>query len=54
MGVEGSKSMGALNAQQGDNQETCNNSIKNIKEISGKSKLQRNCPKVKNDDFLWN
>jgi hypothetical protein len=43
-----------FNAQQGDNQELCINPTKNNKAISRNSKLQRNRPKVKNDDFLWN
>jgi hypothetical protein len=54
IGAEFSKETGTLNAQQVVNQETCNNSTKTIKETSKNSKLQRNCPKVKNDDFLWN
>ena len=43
-----------FNVQQGDNQELCINPIENNKVISRNSKLQCNCPKVKNDDFLWN
>ena len=43
-----------FNAQQGDNQELCINPTENNKAISRNSKLQRNRPKVKNDDFLWN
>jgi hypothetical protein len=42
------------NAQQGVSQELCNITTKNNKEISRVSKLQCKCPKVKNDDFLWN
>jgi hypothetical protein len=28
--------------------------LEDSKETSRNSKLQRNCPKLKNDDFLWN
>ena len=42
------------NAQQEDNQESRRNPTKNNKEIGRNLKLQRNCPKVKNNDFLWN
>jgi hypothetical protein len=35
------------NAQQGTNQE--------LRKVTNRhSKLQRNCPKIKNEDFLWN
>jgi hypothetical protein len=52
--AEVNKAVGIPSAQQGDNQETCNSPSKNINKISRKTKLQRNCPKIKNDDFLWN
>ena len=42
------------NAQQEDNQESRRNPTKSNKEISRNLKLQWNCPKVKNNDFLWN
>ena len=49
-----SKDMVLKNGQQKDNHVTGKNSVNITKEISRNSKLQRNCPKVKNDDFLWN
>jgi hypothetical protein len=54
IGDERTRTKSALNAQQRDNQEVGKNPTINIKEISRKSKLQRKCPEVKNDDFLWN
>jgi hypothetical protein len=41
------------NAQQGVNQELCKTPHNNNKVISRNSKLQRNCPKVKNNDFVY-
>ena len=41
------KAMSASNVQQDINQELCKVPCRNLK-------IQRNCPKVKNDDFLWN
>jgi len=52
--AENSKDIGVQNVQQGDNHITYKNSITTTKETSRNSKLQRNCPKVKKDDFLWN
>jgi len=49
-----SKDMVSQKGQQEDNHVTGKNSVIITKEISRNSKLQRNCPKVKNDDFLWN
>ena len=49
-----SKDMVSQKSQQEDNHVTGENSVIITKEISRNSKLQHNCPKVKNDDFLWN
>jgi hypothetical protein len=51
--AEDSKVSGILNNQQGDNHVTCKNPTTTTKEISRNLKLQRNCPKVSNDDLLW-
>jgi len=51
--AEDSKVSGILNVQQGVNHVTCKNPTTTTKDISRNSKLQRNCPKVRNDDFLW-
>jgi len=49
-----SKDMVSQKGQHEDNHVTGKNSVIITKEIGRNSKLQRNCPKVKNDDFLWN
>jgi len=54
IGASDRKDTDIQNVQQGDNHGIGNNSISSIKEISRNLKPQRNCPKVKNDDFLWN
>ena len=41
------KAMSASNVQQDINRELCKVSCRSLK-------IQQNCPKVKNDDFLWN
>ena len=47
-----SKDMVSQKCQQEDNHVTGKNSVIITKEISRNSKLQRNCPKVKNDVFM--
>ena len=49
--AEDSKVSGILNVQQGDKYVTCKNPTTTAKQINRNSKLQRNCPKVRNDDF---
>jgi hypothetical protein len=40
--------------QQGDKQESNQTLTQKKKEIDSNSKSHRNCPKIRNDDFLWN
>jgi len=43
-----------LDVQQGDKHESNQTQTQKKKEIDNNPKSHRNCPKIRNDDFLWN
>jgi hypothetical protein len=48
------KATSSSNEQQSDKQDLNYTLTQSKKEIDSNLKLHRNCPKIRNDDFLWN